>query len=216
MTGGRDPGTVLPITTRIVRIADRSATFLFALEAGLVGIAVGLDPVGVLVICFVGALGGGLIRDLLIGAVPPAAVSDWRYSVLVMVAAVTVWTLYALLRQVPEPIVVALDAGGLALAAIAGTEKSIDRGIHPFVAIFLGTVSGTGGGVIRDIIVNRVPRVLHTDIYASAACLAAIIVVIGRVRGWPPRATAIGAFLACFGVRLCAYGFGWQLPHLEG
>lgn len=206
----------LPITARITRIADIAATLLFALEGGLVAIGVGLDPVGVLVICFVSALGGGLIRDVLTGALPPAAVSDWRYAAIVIVAACAVWTLNGVLLRVPQPLVVALDAAGLAMAAIAGTEKSLDRGMHWLVAIFLGTVSGVGGGTIRDIIINHVPRVLHTDVYASAACLAAVIVVAGRLGGLPARGTAIAAGLACFALRLAAYAGHWELPKLVG
>lgn len=203
-----------PITARITRVADLSATLLFALEGGLVGIAVGLDPVGILVVCFVSALGGGLIRDVLTNALPPAAVRDWHYAVIVIAAALLVWTGHALLLHVPVSLVVALDAAGLALAAIAGTEKALDRGIHALPAVFLGTVSGVGGGMIRDIIINRVPRVLHTDVYASAACLAALIVVLGRLAGWPARMTAVAAGVACFTLRLLAYHFGWALPHL--
>lgn len=203
-----------PVTARIVRMADLSGTFIFALEGGLTGIAVGLDPVGVLVVAFLTALGGGLIRDLLIGAVPPAAVASWHYAAIVIAAAVAVWTFHAALLGVPSWLIVALDAAGLALFAIAGTEKTLDRGIHPLVAVFLGTVSGVGGGTLRDIVINRVPGVLRTDVYASAACLAAVIVVTGRLTGLPPRATALVAGLACFGLRLLAWHYQWALPHL--
>jgi len=203
-----------PITARIVRIADRSGTFLFALEGGLVGIAVGLDPVGVLVVSFLSALGGGIIRDLLIGAVPPAAVSSWHYAALVLAAAVTVWAFHALILGVPHTLIVVLDAAGLSMVAIAGTEKTLDRGIHPLVAVFLGTVSGVGGGTLRDVVINEIPRVLRTDVYASAACLAAVIVVIGRLTGAPARPTAIVAGLACFSLRLVAYHYQWELPHV--
>ncbi len=112
----------------------------------------------------------------------------------------------------PHALVVALDAGGLSLAAIAGTEKSLDRGMHPLVATFLGTVSGVGGGTIRDVLINQVPRVLHTDVYATAACAAAIVVVAGRLLRLPPRATAIVAGLLCFGLRMAAYTWHWELP----
>ena len=204
----------IPITVRITRTADLGATLLFALEGGLVAIAAGFDPVGVLVICFVSALGGGLIRDVLMGALPAAAISTWKYSALVILAALIVWTMNGLLLQVPQILVVALDAAGLAMAAIAGTEKSLNREINPLVAVFLGTVSGVGGGTIRDILLNHVPRVLHTDVYASAACLAAVIVVVGSASRFPPRIMAFLAFLACFGLRLAAYSYHWELPKL--
>jgi len=213
-SAGPTPMARPPGTARITRAADIGATLLFALEGGLVAIGVGLDPVGVLVICFVSAFGGGLIRDVLTGALPPAAISDWRYAIIVIVAALSVWTLNGLLLAIPHWLVVTLDAAGLAMAAIAGTEKSLDRGIHPLVGVFLGTVSGVGGGMIRDIIINQVPRVLRTDVYASAAFVAAVIVVTGRLARWPARTTAIVAGLACFGLRLAAYTWQWELPKL--
>ncbi len=203
-----------PLAAGVVRVADLAGTFLFALEGGLVGIAAGLDPVGVLVLAFLTALGGGLIRDVLIGALPPSAVSDWHYAAIVLAAAAVVWGFHSALFVVPPMMLIALDAAGLALFAVAGTDKSLDRGIHPLVAIFLGTVSGVGGGALRDIVINEVPRVLRTDIYASAACLAAIIVVLGRLANLSPRLVAIIAGLACFGLRMAAVSQGWALPRL--
>lgn len=205
-----------PLTAGVVRVADLAGTFLFALEGGLAGVAAGLDPVGVLVLAFLTALGGGLIRDVLIGALPPSAVSDWYYAVLVLVASVLVWGFHAALLVMPPMVLIALDAAGLALFAVAGTDKSLDRGIHPLVAIFLGTVSGVGGGALRDIVINEVPRVLRTDIYASAACLAAVIVVLGRLANLSPRLVAIIAGLACFGLRMAAVSQGWALPGAVG
>jgi len=205
-----------PLASGVVRIADLVGTLLFALEGGLVGVAAGLDPVGVLLLAFLTALGGGLIRDVLIGALPPAAVADWHYAVIVIGAAALVWGFHATLLVVPPLVVTALDAAGLALFAVAGTDKSLDRGIHPLVAIFLGTVSGVGGGAMRDLVINEVPRVLRTDIYASAACLAALIVVLGRLAKLPPRLVAIMAGLACFGLRMTAATQGWALPNAAG
>lgn len=199
---------------RIVRVADLAGTFLFALEGGLTGIAVGFDPVGVLVLAFLTALGGGVVRDVLIGALPPAAVSEWRYTAIVLTAALAVWVFHVEILAVPPALMISLDAAGLALFAVAGTDKSLVRGIHPLVAIFLGTVSGVCGGTLRDIIINQMPRVLRTDIYASAACIAAIIVVLGRTMRWPARATAIFAGLVCFALRLTAWRYQWELPNL--
>jgi len=196
----------------ITRVADLSGTFVFAVEGGLAGLQVGLDPVGVLVLAFLTALGGGLIRDVLIGSLPPAAVKDWHYSATVLIAAAAVWGLNASILAIPAELMIILDAAGLSLAAIAGTAKALDHGIHPFVALFIGTVSGAGGGTLRDVVINEVPRVLRTDIYASAATAAACIIVVGRKLGLPPRLGAIGAGAACFGLRILAYKYNWHLP----
>jgi uncharacterized membrane protein YeiH len=199
-------------TDRIVRIADLAGTFVFAIEGALTALAAGLDPVGIVVLAFLTALGGGVIRDLLIGAAPPAAITDWRYSVIVLAAAGAAWSGHALIATMPPALLVGLDAAGLALFAIAGTEKALDRGINPLVAIFLGAVSGVGGGTLRDIVINEVPRVLRVDIYATAALLAAGIIAAGRALGLPPRPVAILAGLACFALRIAAVAYHWQLP----
>ncbi|WP_293968938.1 TRIC cation channel family protein [Sphingomonas sp.] len=201
-------------TNAVTRTADIAGTLVFAIEGGLTGLGVGLDPVGILALAFLTGLGGGLIRDVLIGSLPPAAIRDWHYAVTVVAAATIVWLVHPALLSLPPGLMVALDAAGLAFAAIAGTEKALEHGIHPFVCVFLGTVSGAGGGTLRDVVINQVPRVLRTDIYGSAAACAAIIIVIGRALGWPARATAILAGLACFGLRLLAYRHGWHLPTL--
>ena len=199
-------------TPRIVRFSDLGGTFVFAVEGALAAVAAGLDPVGILLLAFLTALGGGLVRDLLIGATPPAAVSDRHYAILVMVATAFVWLFHQRAAAIPSALMVALDAAGLALFVVAGTEKALDRGIDPVIAPFLGTVGGVGGGVMRDIAINQVPRILYADIYASAGFVAASIIVIGRVRNWPPRAVAIVAGCLCFGLRAAAVAWHWQLP----
>jgi len=197
---------------RIVRAADLAGTLVFAVEGALAAMAAGLDPVGILVLAFLTALGGGMIRDTLIGARPVAAVGDWRYAVIVLAAAAVTWLLRPTVEAVPAWLLTGLDAAGLGLFAVAGTQKSLDHGIHPLVAIFLGTVGGVGGGALRDVVLNEIPHVLHADIYATAAMLAAAIVVGGRALGLPPRATALAAGLACFALRLAAVAGHWQLP----
>lgn len=204
--------TAVDRTSRIVRTADLAGTLVFAVEGALAAANAGLDPIGLMVLAFVTALGGGLIRDLLIGAIPPAAVNDWIYSIIVVLAAAVVWALRPAAAAIPPPLLMGLDAAGLALFAVAGTRKSLDHGLHPIPAIFLGTISGVGGGTMRDILLTQVPRVLRMDIYATAAMLAAAIVVVGHVGRLPPRVTAIVAGLACFGLRVLAVLNDWQLP----
>lgn len=193
----------------IVRIADHAGTLIFALAA----IAGGFDPVGVLVLVFATALGGGVMRDILIG-IRPAAVQGWEYAAIVLVGAAGTWLLYPLLGDVPVWAIIVLDAAGLALFVVAGTEKAIAHDIHRLPAIFLGTLGGVGGGVVRDMLLNVAPRILHTDIYPSAAMLGAAIVVLGRQAGGLARLVAIIGGLACFAVRIAAVAYGWHLPWL--
>jgi uncharacterized membrane protein YeiH len=198
---------------RMIRAADLAGTFVFAVQGGLAAIGAGFDPVGTLVLAFLVGLGGGVIRDVLIGATPPAAMLDRAYPIVVIAAAGVAWSFAAYVGHVPALLLTALDAAGLGLFATVGAEKALDRAVPALPAIFLGAISGVGGGVVRDVMLNTVPRVLYADIYATAAMLAAVIVVLGRAARLPRAALVVAAALACFALRMAAVIWGWQLPH---
>lgn len=209
------PGSARPfprIGAALILIADLSATFLFAAEGALTAALARLDPIGVLVIAFVSGLGGGVIRDLLIAEGRPAAVANWRYTPVVLAGAIAGWSLVSMPWVTATPAVVTLDAMGLALGAVAGTEKALNHRVHPVVSVFVGGLGGVGGGMIRDLLLNNVPRVLHTDVYATAALLAAVVVVAGRQLRFGARRVALFAALSCFVLRMLAWHFGWSLP----
>ena len=107
-----------------------------------------------------------------------------------------------------------LDAAGLSLFAVAGTGKALEHRVHPLPACFLGTVGAVGGGVLRDLLRGEVPHILHSDIYASAAFVAAAIVAGGRALGLSTRAVAVLAGTTCFALRLVAVAYDWQLPKI--
>jgi len=170
-----------------------------------------LDVFGIGVLSFVAGNAGGLIRDLLIGAVPPAAIGDGRYiGISLAAAALTFWWPPILKRL--QSVVLLLDAVGLGLFAVAGTEKALAHGVHPFVAPFLGMLTGIGGGMVRDVLVSEIPIVLRSDLYAIAALLAGAVVVGGHLWQWPPASTAILAAGLCLIVRFIAIRRGWNLP----
>jgi uncharacterized membrane protein YeiH len=198
---------------RIVRAADLCGSFVFAVEGALAGIGAGFDPVGVLALAFATALGGGIARDAMIGALPVAAVAEWRYAALVVLAAVAVWGLHPAIAALPGMWLAGLDAAGLALFAVAGTQKALGRGIAGLPAMFLGTLGAVGGGMVRDVLLNRVPLVLHEDVYAVAALAGAAVVAGGSACRLPPRAAALAGGAVCFAVRIAALRWGWQLPH---
>jgi uncharacterized membrane protein YeiH len=201
-----------PVASRVVRVTDIGGTFVFAIQGGLAAVLAHLDPVGVVVLAFLSALGGGIMRDLLIGARPIAAVGNWRYMAIVLTASATIWAFHSTIRAVPFMLMAGLGAVGLSLFAVAGTQKALDYDVNPFVAIFLGTLGAVGGSALRDIVLRNIPRVLWTDIYASAAALAALIVVVGHILRLPSRITAIVAAIACFSLRMIAVKLGWNLP----
>lgn len=152
---------------RVVLVADLAGTAVFAVEGAIAAMRAQLDLLGVLVIAFIVALGGGVTRDLLIGATPPKAVADWRYPALAFAMGGLAFVLHAQVLSWSGSTLIVLDAAGLALFAVAGAQKALNFGISPFVAMLMGTITGVGGGVIRDIVLARVPVVLQADLYAS-------------------------------------------------
>ena len=216
-TGASDPAKTALTLTRLVVALDLLGVFVFALEGALAASASEnhFDLLGVLVLSFSTALGGGIIRDLLIGARPVAAVSDYRYAAIAISAGVVVFFFSAVVKQVPPSVIVTIDAAGLALCAVAGAEKAIQFKIHPTIAVLLGAITGVGGGCIRDMLMNRSPGVLHTDIYAVAAIFGATVMIISQRRfSVSPAVASFVGGLACFALRLVAVWRNWQLPQL--
>lgn len=173
----------------------------------------GLDLLGVLVLAFSTALGGGVLRDLLIGATPPRAIADWRYPATAFLAGSIAFVAHDAIYRVPPNLLVALDAAGLSLFAVAGTEKALQFHIHPAIAPLLGTITGVGGGTIRDILLNTIPGVLRVDVYATAALAGSIVLVLANRLKLSPQTAALAGGAACFVLRMLAVHYHWQLPH---
>ena len=201
-----------PRSARLILLLDLVGTFVFAVEGAAMAMGARLDVFGVMAISFVTALGGGIVRDVLIAAAPPQALRDWRYPMTAFAAGLLTFGFHALLRQVPEAALTVLDAGGLALFAIAGAEKSLSLGMNGLAAVLMGGVTGVGGGVIRDVLLNKVPTILFTDIYATAALAGAVILVVSQKAGLPTRWAAALGVTSCFALRLTAVLLHWNLP----
>ncbi len=141
-----------PKLSEIVLAADLGGTILFALEGALIAIQADLDLLGITVIGFVAALGGGIIRDVLIGATPPAAIRDYRYPLLTLAGVAVAILAAPWLREAPPTPLIALDAAALSLFAVAGLQKALVRGIGPVGAVMMGTLTAVGGGMLRDVL----------------------------------------------------------------
>ena len=181
----------------------------------MAGIRRRLDVFGVLVLSFAASTFGGIGRDVLIGATPPAALVDWRYLAVSVAAGLIVFFWSSLIEKLRNPVRL-LDAMGLAFFAVAGTQKALAFGLSPVMAALLGMLTGIGGGVARDVLLAEIPAVLRSDLYAVAALAGAAIVVGGSVLHAPVLATAIGGGLVCFGLRVMALQWGWRLPVAGG
>lgn len=199
----------------LVLTLDLCGTFAFALGGAMEGVRRHLDAFGVLVVAFVASTFGGIFRDLLIGAVPPAALLDWRYLAVSLAAGLIAFFWCPLIERFRSPARI-LDAVGLAFFCVAGAEKALAFGLSPVMAALLGMLTGIGGGIVRDILIAEVPVVLRSELYAVAALAGAGIVVAGELLGFPPVLAAMGGGLACFGLRMVAIRRGWNLPTARG
>lgn len=195
-------------------VLELIGTFVFALSGAAAGVKYRLDLFGVLVVSLATATAGGITRDVLIGAVPPAALKDWRYLGVSILAGLVVffWSPPPERQLRLRTLVLTFDAAGLALFAVSGAQKALGYGLDPIAAALLGMLTGIGGGMLRDVLVSDIPAVLHSDLYAVAALAGAIVVVVGHALNAPPAAAAVAGVAVCFGIRLVALWRGWRLP----
>ncbi len=200
---------------RLLRGFDLAATLVFAVEGAAVGTAARLDLFGVVVLACVTAVGGGAIRDVLIGATPVAALTDPLYLPVAVLAGLATFVLHQPAGQIPSWLLTGLDAAGLGLFCAAGALKALDFGLLPVSSVFMGTLTAVGGGALRDVLLGRIPAVLRVDIYAVAALLGATVVVIGIKRGLPKTAVMLAGGTACFVLRVLAAWQHWQLPKIS-
>lgn len=197
--------------------------FAFALTGALVAVRRHLDLVGVVVLGWMAGLGGGIVRDLLIGDTPPLGVSDWRLIVTAVTAAGLVFVSHGLLRDPDIPVrglrrdliarmVRALDAVGLAVFAVTGSLKALAFDMPPMTAIIVGAVTAVGGGLIRDLLAGQVPEVLRRELYAVPAVIGATMVVwaasLGHLNVW----TVYGSVILVFVIRIVAVALELNAP----
>src|ERR687898_2410790 len=189
----------------VLLVLDLAGTFAFALNGALTAVrAAHLDVVGVVTLGMITAVGGGIIRDVLLGALPPATFVDWRYLAVAAAGGLIAFLFSRRLSRFSSSIDV-LDAAGLSLFAVTGAGKALEWGAGPMQAIILGTVTGVGGGTVRDVLIRQVPSVLSSGLYAIPALVGAALVVVAtssgvnQVLGAP---VALGAAGACFVIRM--------------
>lgn len=199
----------------LVLTLDLCGTFAFALSGAMAGIRRHLDVFGVLVLSFAASSFGGIGRDVLIGAVPPAALVDWRYLAVSLAAGVIAFCWSSLIDEFRNPVRL-LDAVGLAFFAVSGTEKALAFHLSPVMAALLGVLTGVGGGIARDVLLAEIPAVLRSELYAVAALAGAVVVVGGSALQLPVIVSAVAGGLVCFGIRLMAIRWRWRLPVARG
>ncbi|WP_368496436.1 trimeric intracellular cation channel family protein [Herbiconiux sp. A18JL235] len=200
--------------SRLFTIADIVATGLFAFEGARLAADAGLDVFGVLVVGCVSATVGGILRDLLLGDVPPFAFRSPSRILVALIGSVLAFAVVAISADTPDDAFAVLDALGLALFAVTGAEKALDHRANGWVVVILGTLTAVGGGMARDTLLGGIPSVLTSSVYASAAAAGSLAVLLAaRLRFTPAAAMAIG-FVVCATLRILAISFDWHLPSL--
>ena len=195
---------------------DLTGTFAFALNGALTAIRIArLDVVGVLTLGIITAIGGGMVRDVLLGALPPATFSDWRYLTVAAVGSLVAFWWGHGLDRLSKPIVV-LDAAGLSLFAVTGALKALEFHMGFAQAILLGAMTGVGGGTLRDVLIRVIPSVLTSGLYAIPALVGALGVVAGDRLGAAQVPAAVVAAVVCFGIRMIGVRYGIDAPAPPG
>jgi uncharacterized membrane protein YeiH len=186
---------------------DLLGTVVFALNGALTASRrVRLDVVGVLSLGVITAIGGGLVRDVLLGATPPAALANWYYLGAASAGAGVAWFVARPPRSLHRAIVV-LDGLGLAMFCVAGAQKAVAFGLGPVPAILLGAITGVGGGTLRDVLVRDVPSVLTSGLYAVPALAGAAVAVLAGGGGVPALPAAVLGAVVCFSIRILGVRF---------
>lgn len=197
--------------SQAVLIPNLVGTFVFALSGGIAGVKERVDVFGLAVLAFAAGNAGGITRDLLLGRFPAGSISDWRYLAVSVLAALVVFFWYPDLDR-RRRLVLYFDAGGLALFAVTGTLAALTAGLDPLIAPVMGMLTGIGGGMLRDVLVNETPAVLKSELYAIAALAAGLVVVLGYVLWLPWSLTLLLGAGLCFFLRMMAIHRGWRLP----
>ncbi len=192
-------------------VLDLTGVFVFALSGGLAAVRARLDIFGVVVVATVTAVGGGIVRDVLLGAVPPYSLRHWPYLAVPAVAAAVVFLRHPQVARLRRTVLV-LDAAGLGLFTVTGTRQALEAGLGVAGACAVGVLTGIGGGLIRDLILRDIPVVLRREIYAVAALAGAGLVCLGDGLRLIGGAWEVATAMVVFAIRMIAVRRHWSAP----
>lgn len=195
----------------LITMLDLLGVGVFAVTGALVASRKQMDIVGFALMATVTGIGGGTLRDLVLGLTPVFWVQQPVYVVIcVAVAGIVFFT-----AHIPESryrLLLWLDALGLATFCVVGADKALAAGVGAFIAIVMGVITATFGGVVRDVLGGEIPVILRKEIYATAALAGAAAFVAGTVAGLAPGVAALAGFAVCLAIRGLALQRGWSLP----
>ncbi len=194
----------------VILVLNLAGTFVFGLAGGIAGVHKRLDIFGVVVLALAVGMAGGIVRDLLIGR-PPETFRDWQYLAAAGAAGLVTFLAPRAVDRSQRKLDI-LDAAGLALFCVAGASVALDADVPPIQAVVLGAITGIGGGMVRDILVNEIPEVLRGGLYAVPALLGASVVVTAAEAGSQNTAFPLLGMVLCFTVRIVALRRDVNLP----
>jgi uncharacterized membrane protein YeiH len=195
----------------LIEILDLFGVAVFAITGSLVARRKNLDVFGVLVIAGVTALGGGTLRDMMLGTTPVFWIVQPQY-LLVVIGAVFVTFLLAYWEKFPRRSLLIADAFGLALFTVLGTQTALEQNVNPMIAIFMGMITGVAGGMIRDLLSDEIPLILQKEIYATASISGGLVFVLFSFTNSPESFSMICGMLTTLALRLMALKWHWSLP----
>jgi len=195
---------------QLIDILDYTGTFAFGLTGGIVAVEKKMDIVGILILSTLTGIGGGILRDLILGNTPPVAFRTYIYFILLAASGLIVFFFYRRVKSL-EKIIVFADALGLGVFTVIGIEKGLIFKMPYFNCILLGIMTATFGGLLRDILANRVPFILEKEFYATACFIGGILffVMHNVIPEWI-KDTVVIIFIT--GLRIVAYLKHWNLP----
>ena len=201
------------VARSVVYALELLGVYVFATSGALMAIRKGFDVVGIVMLAAITALGGGVLRDLIIGDTPPAAFVNTSYLVVPLVAAVVTFFAHPVVEKLNTAILV-FDAAGLGLYSVTGTVKALEYDFGLLQAVILGVMTGVGGGVLRDIVAMEVPALVkvETELYSIPAAAGAMVVAVAAELGLAMVPFSIGAATGIFVFRLLAMFRHWHAP----
>lgn len=199
----------------VIYVLDILGTFAFAISGALVALDKKLDIFGVIIIAFVTAVGGGMLRDLLINAHPINWIGDLNYLYTIFIAVIFTFFFKSKIAHLSKTLFL-FDTVGLGVFTLLGLEKGLSYNLHPIIALIMGMTSAVFGGVLRDVLTNKVPLIFEKEIYASACLAGGITYLILNYMKVPENINFIIAASVVVIIRAIAVKFHLELPKIQG
>lgn len=199
-----------------LQLIDILGTVAFAVSGVYAALQKKLDVFGILIIAFVTAIGGGTVRDMMIGDLPVSWIRNINYSLIILSSVIVVILFKNFIFKNFQKTLLIFDSIGLGFFTILGLQKGIAFGLHPGICIALGTVTGCFGGIIRDISLNNIPLIFEKEIYATACIVGGSVYMLLQYTSLNIELTEGISILLVFLIRILAVRYQWKLPSVYG